>query len=51
LALYTTHVFKVDLLYYLGVDRGLISGERASLWMANPIYLVIRRQIPIRKGK
>jgi hypothetical protein len=27
---YTTHVFKVDLLYYLGIDRGLISGERAS---------------------
>jgi hypothetical protein len=25
---YTTHVFKVDLLYYLGVDRGFISGER-----------------------
>jgi len=23
-------VFKVDLLYYLGVDRGFISGERAS---------------------
>lgn len=29
-ATYTTHVFKVDLLYYLGVDRGFISGERAS---------------------
>jgi hypothetical protein len=27
---YTTHVFKVDLVYYLGVDRGFISGERAS---------------------
>jgi hypothetical protein len=27
---YTTHVFKVDLLYYLGIDRGFISGERAS---------------------
>jgi hypothetical protein len=27
---YTTHVFKVELLYYLGVDRGFISGERAS---------------------
>jgi hypothetical protein len=27
---YTTHVLKVDLLYYLGVDRGFISGERAS---------------------
>jgi hypothetical protein len=27
---YTTHVFKVDLLYYLGVHRGFISGERAS---------------------
>jgi hypothetical protein len=29
-AQYTTHVFKVDLLYYLGIDRGFISGERAS---------------------
>jgi hypothetical protein len=27
---YATHVFKVDLLYYLGIDRGFISGERAS---------------------
>ena len=27
---YTTHVFKVDLLYYLGIDRGFISGERPS---------------------
>ena len=27
---YTVHVFKVDLLYYLGVDRGFISGARAS---------------------
>ena len=27
---YTTHVFKVDLLYYLGIDRGFISGVRAS---------------------
>jgi hypothetical protein len=27
---YTTHVFKVDLLYYLGVDRGFISGDRPS---------------------
>jgi hypothetical protein len=27
---YTTHVFKVDLLYYLAIDRGFISGERAS---------------------
>jgi hypothetical protein len=27
---YTTHVFKVDLLYYLGIDRGFISGKRAS---------------------
>jgi hypothetical protein len=27
---YTTHVFKVDLLYYLGIDRGFISGDRAS---------------------
>jgi hypothetical protein len=27
---FTTHVFKVDLLYYLGIDRGFISGERAS---------------------
>lgn len=27
---YTTHVFKVDLLYYQGIDRGFISGVRAS---------------------
>jgi hypothetical protein len=27
---YTAHVFKVDLLYYVGVGRGLISGRRAS---------------------
>jgi hypothetical protein len=27
---YATRVFKVDLLYYLGIDRGFISGERAS---------------------
>jgi hypothetical protein len=27
---YTTHVLKVDLLYYLGIERGFISGERAS---------------------
>jgi hypothetical protein len=27
---YTTHVFKVDLLFYLGIHRGFISGERAS---------------------
>jgi hypothetical protein len=27
---YSTHVFKVDLVYYLGVERGFISGERAS---------------------
>jgi hypothetical protein len=27
---YATHVFKVDLLYYLGIHRGFISGERAS---------------------
>jgi hypothetical protein len=27
---YSTHVFKVDLLYYLGIHRGFISGERAS---------------------
>jgi hypothetical protein len=27
---YTTHVFKVDLIYYLGVDRGFISGDRPS---------------------
>lgn len=27
---YTTHVFKVDLLYYLGIDRSFISGERVS---------------------
>ncbi len=27
---YTAHVFKVDLLYYLGIDKGFISGVRAS---------------------
>ena len=27
---YMIHVFKVDLLFYLGVHRGFISGERAS---------------------
>ena len=27
---YATHVFKVDLLFYLGIHRGFISGERAS---------------------
>lgn len=27
---YSTHVFKVDLLFYLGIHRGFISGERAS---------------------
>ena len=27
---YTAHVFKVELLYYLGIDRGFISGDRAS---------------------
>ena len=27
---YSTHVFKVDLLYYLGMHRGFISSERAS---------------------
>lgn len=27
---YAAHVFKVDLLYYIGVGRGLISGQRAS---------------------
>lgn len=27
---YASHVFKVDLLYYVGVGRGLISGQRAS---------------------
>jgi hypothetical protein len=27
---YTTHVFKVDLFYYLGIDRGFISGDRPS---------------------
>jgi hypothetical protein len=27
---YTTHVFKVDLLFYLGIHRGFISGERTS---------------------
>lgn len=27
---YATHVFKVDMLFYLGIHRGFISGERAS---------------------
>lgn len=27
---YTTHVFKVELMFYLGIGRGFISGERAS---------------------
>jgi hypothetical protein len=27
---YTTHVFKVDLLYYIGIDKGFISGARVS---------------------
>ena len=27
---YSAHVFKVDVLYYLGMDRGFISSERAS---------------------
>jgi hypothetical protein len=27
---YSTHVFQVDLLFYLGIHRGFISGERAS---------------------
>lgn len=27
---YITHVFKVDLIYHLGIDRGFISGERPS---------------------
>lgn len=27
---YTTHAFKVDLLFYLGIHRGFISGDRAS---------------------
>jgi hypothetical protein len=27
---YATHVFKVDLLFYLGIDRGFISADRAS---------------------
>jgi hypothetical protein len=27
---YVCHVFKVDLLFYLGIERGFISGERAS---------------------
>jgi hypothetical protein len=27
---YSTHVFKVDLLFYLGIHRSFISGERAS---------------------
>jgi hypothetical protein len=63
---YTTRVFKVDLLYYLGIDRGFISGERASnkADMAYLYYLpftmvsgdeadyaIIARQVPVRKGK
>ena len=31
-------VFKVDLLYYLGIDRGFISGERPSI-KADMAYL------------
>src|SRR5688500_6805651 len=27
---YSAHVFKVDLLFYLAIHRGFISGERAS---------------------
>ena len=27
---YSTHVFKVELLFYLGIHRGFISGDRAS---------------------
>lgn len=27
---YTTHVFKVDLVFYLGIHRGFISGDRPS---------------------
>jgi hypothetical protein len=27
---YTAHVFKVDLVYYLGIERGFISGDRPS---------------------
>lgn len=27
---YACHAFKVDLLFYLGIERGFISGERAS---------------------
>ena len=27
---FSTHVFKVDLIFYLGIHRGFISGERAS---------------------
>ncbi len=27
---YSAHIFKVDLLFYLGIERGFISGERAS---------------------
>jgi hypothetical protein len=35
---YSAHVFKVDLLFYLGIHRGFISGERASN-MADMAYL------------
>jgi hypothetical protein len=35
---YTCHVFKVDLLFYLGIECGFISGERASNW-ADMAYL------------
>jgi hypothetical protein len=37
---YTTHVFKVDLMYHLGIDRGFISGERQatrSTWPTSTI--------------
>ncbi len=35
---YACHAFKVDLLFYLGIERGFISGERASNW-ADMAYL------------
>jgi len=35
---YTTHIFKVDAVFYLGIDRGFIAGERQSN-MADMAYL------------
>lgn len=35
---YATHVFKVEALFFLGIDRGFISGERPSN-MADMAYL------------